>query len=403
MRKQLQKIALNTLPISLLRKRLPPHPNINSNTDQKQLLIDVSAIAQSDAKTGIQRVVRNLYLALLSAPPLGFKIRPVAATTQKAYGYLPTDFLQHQTVISVLPIKVGNGDIFLGLDLSAHLIPHHLDQLWHWKSAGLRVSIVVYDLLPVLHPQWFNSKVTQNFHRWLRAIALLADSTITISRSVKTDFHEWMQLHHHQSSIDIPCDIIPLGSELDIGTNITQVQLPQQLAQQKFVLMVGTIEPRKGYADALDAFEKMWSTGNQTYLVIVGKHGWKTKSLRQRLYTHCELNKRLNWFDNADDKLLHTLYRHCIGVLITSKGEGYGLPIIEAIYFNKPVLARDLPVFREIAGNAISYFSNEVGQALTLALPLWLAQIRVLQTQLHCSPQHTWSNSREVLLQTLNI
>ncbi|GEP30092.1 hypothetical protein TPL01_12300 [Sulfuriferula plumbiphila] len=138
----------------------PKRSDSLSNTD-RQLLIDVSAIAQADAGTGIQRVVRNLYQALLAAPPEGYRICPVAATRKQFYAYLPTGFLQQPARSASAPIQVCAGDIFLGLDLSAHIVPHHMPALFRWKQQGVRMSFVIYDLLPVLEPAWFNPKATR--------------------------------------------------------------------------------------------------------------------------------------------------------------------------------------------------------------------------------------------------
>jgi glycosyltransferase involved in cell wall biosynthesis len=403
-RQLLHHIALTYLPVSFWRRRItyaaknlsPPHLN-------KQLLIDVSAIAQIDVGTGIQRVVRNLYQALLATPPAGYRICPIAATRTQAYHYLPTDFLQRKTPTLTIPVQVGNGDIFLGLDLSAHIIPRHLSQLWNWKQQGVCFSLFIYDLLPVLSPHWFNAKTTRNFHHWLRAIALLANNTITISRIVQTDVLSWMYQHYQLSATDIPCDTIPLGAELDSDTiNSPPVQLPQQLAQRDFILMVGTIEPRKGHDEALAAFEALWATGNTTTLVIAGKQGWKVESFIQRLQIHPETDKRLIWLNNPDDNLLRTLYQQCLGVLTSSKGEGYGLPLIEAAYFHKSVLARDLPIFREIAGENITYFQTAPDQNnLSIALPQWLIWLKNNNKPPQLPIKHTWQESCRALTQAL--
>jgi glycosyltransferase involved in cell wall biosynthesis len=404
----LQSLVLNHLPVSFLRKRLANTPKRFADTDDtsRQLLIDVSAIAQTDAGTGIQRVVRNLYQALLASPPEGYRICPVAATRKQFYAYLPTDFLQQPARRAPLPIQVRAGDIFLGLDLSAHLIPHHMPELFHWKQQGVHMSFVIYDLLPVLEPAWFNPKATHNFHRWLRAMAILANDTVAISRTVQTDFSAWMQQHFGLSKSDIPCATIPLGAELDITPSrqpatAQPVQLPPQLNQHPFILMVGTIEPRKAYADVLDAFETLWTTGNETRLVIVGKQGWKVEALIQRLQTHTEIGKRLVWLNTPDDTVLRALYQQCQGVLMASKGEGYGLPLIEAAYFNKPMLVRDIPIFREIVGNAASYFSGTVHSDLLQALLKWLNQLESSNVPEQYPPSATWQTSSEVLQKVL--
>lgn len=403
----LQNIALKYLPVSFLRNRLANSANEydRTNNTDKQLLIDVSAIAQTDAGTGIQRVVRNLYQALLAAQPEGYRICPVAATRKQPYGYLPTDFLlqspHNQTRTSLAPIQAHAGDIFLGLDLSAHIVPHHMPELFHWKQQGVRMSFVIYDLLPVLEPTWFNPMTTQNFHRWLRALAILADDAIAISRTVQIDFSAWMQQNYGLNECTLPCTTIQLGAELNTANssnpaNDHPIHLPLQLTQHHFILMVGTIEPRKGHEDVLDAFEQRWAMNDQINLVIAGKQGWKVEPFIHRLQTHSEASERLHWFNSPNDDVLLALYQHCSGLIMASKGEGFGLPLIEAAYFNKPVLVRDIPVFKEIAGDAATYFSTTGSNSLEQTLPQWLAK---LETPLRVPPRSTWVTWRESCMQ----
>jgi glycosyltransferase involved in cell wall biosynthesis len=397
-----QQLTLSALPVSWLRHRLMHRTHTKSNTNPRQLLIDVSAIAKTDAKTGIQRVVRNLYQQLLLAPPEGYQVCPVMATRKQFYRHIPTNFLQTQSATPTKPIQIQAGDIFLGLDLSAHLIPHHLPELWTWKKQGVRMTFVIYDLFPVLHPQWFNPKATQNFHKWLRALAWLADGAVGISRTVQTDFTHWMQ-RYGLSESDIPCAVIPLGAELDAipGKDQTSpIFNPTSADASPYILMVGTLEPRKGYDEALAAFEALWATGNVTRLIIVGKQGWKIEPLIQRLQNHTELGKRLIWLNQVDDKLLRLLYQQCQGVLMASKGEGYGLPLIEAMRFNKPVLARDIPVFRDIAQDNISYFNEQAQTCLEQILPLWLSKINCAGAIKYPTPP-TWQQACTALSQAL--
>ncbi|MCD6026105.1 MAG: putative glycosyltransferase [Solimicrobium sp.] len=375
----LTDIVINILPVNFWRTRAIPATNSTKCTP-RQLLIDVSEISKSDAGTGIQRVVRNLYQQLLADPPEGYQIRPIAATRKRFYCYLPTDFLHQSdpTHLPFHPVKVNAGDVFFGLDLSAHILPSHLEKLLHWKQQGVRMSFVIYDLLPVLQPNWFNSKSTKNFHRWLRSVAILADNVIAISRAVQTDFTIWMQHNYNLNIEDLPSATIPLGADFNIARgNEPQSPLPTSLIEQKFVLMIGTIEPRKGHECLLDAFEILWENGEEIHFVIAGKQGWKVDAFMLRLQTHPEVDKRLHWVNNPVDDVLYVLYQRCKGVIVGSKGEGYGLPLIEASYFNKPVLARDLPVFREIADDNVSYFSSTGPQDLNHVLPLWLEKLDI--------------------------
>jgi hypothetical protein len=192
---------LQLLPVRFARLCAVSHSPADSNCAvaennvTRQLLVDVSVIHQSDARTGIQRVVRALFLQLLNAPPVGYCVRPIFATAQHGYCYASADFLGQLTPTTVTASKKvegQTGDIFLGLDLVAHLIPRHQAQILQLKRAGVKVHVMVYDLLPLQHPEWFNDKTTRNFKRWIKWLAVYADSAVCISDTVKLELATWL-------------------------------------------------------------------------------------------------------------------------------------------------------------------------------------------------------------------
>ena len=89
------------------------------------------------------------------------------------------------------PVSVRPGDKFLGLDLSAHLLPKYRRQLKAWRSHGASIHLVVYDLLPLMRPDWFNGTTSGHFRRWFEVLAEEADQAICISDQVARD------LQHH--------------------------------------------------------------------------------------------------------------------------------------------------------------------------------------------------------------
>lgn len=329
-------------------------PHISNTT--KQLLVDVSVIIRGDTHTGIQRVVRALLLQLFSNPPKGYQILPVFCTRNYAYRYADHAFIlkftSHADILPTGDVNVGNNDIFFALDLAAHLLPLQEKQLMLWKQQGVNIHILLYDMLPHLHPQWFTQRSVKNFRRWLRTIAVYANQLICISDSVKNDLRVW--LSDQGFSKNTPRIVtIPMGSDIasslpSNGIDMETTKLIEKLKNETFILMVGTIEPRKGYSDALDAMEFSWDNGDEMSLVIVGKPGWKTIKLQERLLTHDEAGKRLFWLKNITDQTLQKLYKMANSVLVTSYGEGFGLPLVEAMYYGKSLLVRDIPIFREV-------------------------------------------------------
>nr|WP_182311996.1 glycosyltransferase family 1 protein [Comamonas testosteroni] len=377
-----------------------------------QLLVDVSVIYQSDARTGIQRVVRALLLQLLQAPPTGYRVCPVFATRQHGYCYAASNFLeapQQAVNTSARTVEVQSGDLFLALDLAAHLLPRHQAQVLRWKRSGVQLHVLVYDLLPLQHPEWFNPKTTRNFARWIRWLAVYADSAICISETVKAQLQDWLQTRFDLPPAALSASTIVLGADIDAsapsgGLPDNAATLLTHLRNTPAILMVGTLEPRKGYDQALAAFEQLWQKpGPGPAVVLVGRMGWKTEALQEKLRHHAEAGNRLFWPEDVSDEFLAQLYDTCSGVLVASRAEGFGLPLIEAALYNKPVLARDLPVFREIGVPGITFFSGEDGESLACAISAWLEKEGNKDNDRLYHSAATWQTAAKQLLRSLGL
>lgn len=348
----------------------------------RQLLVDVSVIVSGDAGTGIQRVVRSLMCNLKELDGEKFAVQPIYAT--RDHRYCRARIEPNGVIAKVMDrngkrqaVNVRAGDIYLGLDLAAHLIPHLERDLELWRKDGVRLAFLVYDLLPVLRPEWFPPKTPSNMERWLGVLARQADQCICISNTVAADLKAALKQRTQGSLPSI--STIPLG--WDLGASNPSRGLPANielirawLDQRRTILAVGTIEPRKGYDQLLDAMSLLWkrSPSDITSLLVIGRRGWKTEALQERLLNHPEHGKRLMWLAEASDELLAKIYQSAAGLVAASRGEGFGLPLIEALANGLPVLARDIPVFREIGGDRFDYFSDEEAEAFSGRVAAWL-------------------------------
>ena len=244
-------------------------------------------------------------------------------------------------------------------------------------AAGVQVSYVVYDLLPITLPQHFMEIDCKWFRIWLETAAGY-DRLLCISQSVANDVRAFLTENPPASGRMPQIDWFHLGADLETASTKVPPKQHQStdlpaIGSAPAFLMVGTMEPRKGHGFALDAFELLWAAGSNSILVIAGKQGWKVETLATRLRQHPEYGKRLIWLENVTDAQLQRLYTSCICLIAASEGEGFGLPLIEASRYNMPILARDIPVFREIAGGHVTFFDGSAAQNLSAAVQDWLA------------------------------
>ncbi len=344
-----------------------------------QWLVDVSEIASEDIGTGVQRVVRELLKAWLASPPEGVSIEPVRIRQGRfhyARRYARFLLCQSDETLDEPAVEVRKGDRFIGLDWAVDRLVEAQPQLEHWRRHGVTTHFLVYDLLPLDLPECFHPYARARFGTWWKLVKRLADQLLCDSRATAdavcrwtSDCEEGYQFRTRPvvAHFRLGVDDKPTGNK-----GVLRDALVMPLADRPTLLMVGTLEPRKGYLQALDACEELWDRGENFNLVIVGHRGWMMEPLHERLAGHRERDHRLFWVPDADDAELEAIYRSSSILLAASFGEGFGLPLIEAARHGLPVIARDIPVFREVAGEHACYFKDSGGTTLVAVLAKWL-------------------------------
>lgn len=348
-----------------------------------QLFVDISELHQRDSKTGIQRVVRNVLRSLLEKQPEGVRVEPVYAAENHGYRYarrFTANFLGLKTVgLQDEKILAKSGDIFWGLDLQPTIIPRRKEELFLMRARGVKVVFTVYDLLTISLPETFSAGAAQTHADWLLTLASVSSGLISISKTVSDELKQWLDLFASQYHRPVKLGWMHLGADIDetgaskqkkyfTGEEVRQLE---RISKMPSFLMVGTIEPRKMQQQALAAFDLLWSEGAEVALIIVGKSGWMTEELQAKMKSHPLRNSKFFLFEGASDSVLEKLYETCSCLIAASLDEGYGLPLIEAAKHKMPVLARDISVFREVAGAHASYFSGLSPRDLANAVKQW--------------------------------
>ncbi|MDA8731742.1 glycosyltransferase family 4 protein [Luminiphilus sp.] len=345
-----------------------------------QLLLDVTELIRTDGKSGIQRVVKSLLLAFMSDPPAGLDVSAI---------YFDGQQFRHarEYVQGLVGAPDGknelvdwrSGDLYLSLDLNIRSMPDTEPLMRDLARQGVRLCFVVFDLLPLVRPDWWPTGMSARFEVWLRRLLGVADTVCCISQSVANEVEAWMNGAALSFQYRRPAvHWFHLGADLERSAPSTgwpeaYATVTDAMEARLTFLMVGTLEPRKGHAQALAAFEALWADGHALNLVIVGKSGWLVDDLIERIRSHPENGDQLFWLSNASDECLEDLYGRATCLLAASEAEGFGLPLIESAHRGLPILARDLPVFREVAGDAAYYFTDNSGAGLSDSIARWLA------------------------------
>lgn len=290
-------------------------------------------------------------------------------TSFAAFG-LPLRLLNQINRTQVLkrcsPLQHQPGDQLVLLDSSWHSdLFAHVERL---KLDGVGLIAVIYDLIPLTHPQFYDTRLVEVFSEWFDWITRTADGYMAISATVRDQVREELQQRLGIEQADKRWfDFSHLGSELDLHCTDATVE-PRLKAlfstPEPVFLMVSTIEPRKNHAYLLDAFERAWAAGSNARLCIAGRVGWKCDSLLARVRNHAELNQRLFMFNDLNDTSLEHAYSHASALVFPSFVEGFGLPLVEAMQRGLPAMGSDIAVFREIGGQFMAYFDLQNPQSL---------------------------------------
>ena len=377
----------------------------------RRIYVDVSSTALYGGHSGIQRVVRELarYLPDTFAR-LGAEVQPVYAeegtTDLRMLSSIMKDGSWHPDARYDRPVDLAAGDILIFIDLHPGLAMRMEHKIQRLRARGIQVFHVVYDVLPVLMPEKFWPELQEEFYRWLECVSR-SDGLLCISRAVAAQTSDYLQNFGVKRPDPLRVGHFPLGSNFNEQATGSPGDLSDTFRELRGnhlnFLTVGTLEPRKAQEQALLAFEQAWAQGESWHLILVGRQGWKVERLAHYIREHSELGRRLFWFDAASDELLRALYDLADCVICPSEGEGFGLPLIEAAHAKKPVIARDIPVFREVATPGTRFFPDDRSPTvLKRAVSKWVAQYQPINRADNMeSRPSSWAQSAEEFVSAL--
>ncbi|HEY8125094.1 MAG TPA: glycosyltransferase family 1 protein [Methylocystis sp.] len=332
-----------------------------------RLLIDMTATHRFRGHTGVQRVVREIARACVESG----EALPVYLEAGRLYGHFQHDNLPDA-------VELQSGDKLLLLDSGWGFVEEYPPLLSAAHEAGAEVVGCLYDLIPLRYPAATALKNSAPFTPWFEKVLLNCDAIVCISQSVARDLVAYVREKRLATPAHMRIGWWPLGADFRAGAEHAPSRAAERIASAPtpFFMSVGTLEPRKAYPVALDAFERLWSEGCETRYVIVGRPGWNTRALQRRIRQHQEFGRRLFWLDNANDADLSHLYPRARGLIFPSFVEGFGMPLIEAAHHGAPVIASDIPVFREVGGDDAVYFNVLDSRALAERVREALAEKR---------------------------
>lgn len=327
------------------------------------IYVDITDFFRVRGRSGIQRVIREVGERLRKDADIvndvafivydttthNYRIVPEADVTKLFKGTLKGDKRDKYDECKVE--SIGDGDIFFDIDNGWNTPAKRPALFKQLKAQNAQIFSLAYDFVPLLRPDFTENNTLRNYAVYVAAMLTYSDLVFCISRSTERDLLALAQrcgVERH-----IPTSVIRLGSDFKAAPK-KNTKLPEGLSG-KYILMVGTIEPRKRQDVLLDAYEMLARKHPDIKLVLVGKAGWDSDAFVRRLERHTLLNDKIFWLNDINDDVLAKLYNDAFIVSYLSSYEGYGLPVAEGVAAGKITIAFDNSSIMEAGGMLADY------------------------------------------------
>ena len=247
------------------------------------------------------------------------------------------------------------GSIFLDIDSSWHSPLKRSVLLPALKAQGVKLAKLHYDIIPLLFPSNTHPNTTRVFADHFISHLENTDLFLCISENTRDDVIQYCKERDRKPPI---LETIRLGSNIfSDNTQASSSALANQLPEfGKFILTVGTLEPRKNHRLLIQAYDQI-SDECDLNLVIVGKTGWLADDILAKIRQHTDFGTRIHHLDSVTDQQLDHLYRNAWLNVVPSKYEGFGLPVVESLARGCPTICSTAGSLREVGGDAVGFFS----------------------------------------------
>jgi len=243
--------------------------------------------------------------------------------------------------------------------------------LWHGPhytmphQGSTPAVVTIHDLTFFTNPEWHERSKVAFFRRAITYSAHHARVLVSVSAFSARLLEALVPAH-------APIVVAPLGVELaifqpldfDDESTFRGYTLPYDVP---YVFFVGTVEPRKGLDVLLEAFSDVARHDDEVELWLAGQVGWGEGPVEARIRAH-PYYSRIRRLGFVDDELLPALYRRARAVAYPSRGEGFGLPVLEAMACGASVVTTRDTVMAEVAGDGARLVPVGDAEALAAAL-----------------------------------
>ena len=276
--------------------------------------------------------------------------------------------------------------------------------------SGAKLIHLVHDLIAAVNPQWTHPHYGKQFLEQFDRLAPAVDHWLVTSSYVGDQLAGYLdrqKLPHPQ------IDTIKMGWPVPLPAQDDDSVLAKYgLARHRFLLHVGTVEPRKNLDGLFDALALLRSEPAVAALpcVLVGRDGWRSETIRQRLKDDPWLAGRVKWIKDAPDSDLAALYRNASFTVVPSFDEGWGLAVQESLAHRTPCIASRAGGIPEAGLDLVDYVESGSTDALATAIRILASDVDALERArarltngLNSRPCPDWSDTADRLARLLGV
>jgi len=270
------------------------------------------------------------------------------------------------------------------------------------SSKSMKKILFIYDLCFLDCPEYVQGKNLKYLKSYAEPSIRRADAIVTISNYTKSRIIKFFpELNTQIIVTPIPPTMVeqkkrPLSSRLkEMGVE-----------RKKYILFVGTVEPRKNLKVLLDSLSRLDEPiRSELKIVIAGGKGWKDSEILKTVATMNETEPKVIMCGYVTDAEKNELYTNASCFVLPSHYEGFGMPVLEAMLFQLPIILSDIEVFHEVAGKSVIYFnknsSEDLANKITTLLTNKTLQKNMVAKYPNQLSKYSWSDNAKKLYKIL--
>lgn len=293
-----------------------------------------------------------------------------------------------------------------GLPMSLFLEKKKPDIFFTPTHYGPRFSpiptvVSVMDLAFIHYPETFKKRDLYKLKSWTSYSVRNAKKIIAISNSTKDDIIDKYKLD--SKKIDV---VYPGIKELSSGKLILRMEELEKKykIKGKYILFVGTLQPRKNIEKLIDAFKLVFEKDKEVSLVIIGKKGWLYNEILEAP-KKLEIENNVHFLDFVSDDDLPSFYKNAECFVLPSLYEGFGLPVLEAMQNGCPVIISNISSLPEVGGDAAEYFDpykvEDIAQKIEKVLTDKILRDKMIKKGFEQVKKFSWEKSAIKVLDIL--